>query len=70
MDKDYVIYIILFCLISLGAYKNNVQKESLENRIKNTEDICISLTVKGKKMQQQIDLLQMKFDSVYLQKNK
>jgi peptidoglycan hydrolase CwlO-like protein len=66
IDKDYVIYIILFSLISLGAYKSGVQKESFEKRIRNTEDMCLTLTVKKKQMEQRIEDLEYRLDSLYL----
>lgn len=66
MDKDYVMYIILFTLISLGAYRDNIQKDNFERRIRNTEQIGLSLTVKQKQLEQKITALQLKMDSIYL----
>lgn len=70
IDRDYVIYIVLFSLISLNAYREKVQKERIENRLGNNESMCRSLIIKKKYIQERIDSLEMRIDSLYLQLDK
>jgi peptidoglycan hydrolase CwlO-like protein len=71
MDKDIFVYLILFSLISISAYKNSVDKKSINQRLESVEQSCILLTVKTKKLQADIDAIRFSADSlhnVYLHK--
>jgi peptidoglycan hydrolase CwlO-like protein len=71
MDKDIVVYFILFALISIGAYKNNIDNKRVDNRLEALENTCILLTVKTKKMESEIHAIKYSIDStqnVYLHK--
>jgi hypothetical protein len=70
MDKDYVIYIILFSLISIGTYRSDRQNEQLKTSVKNLEKTCLLLTIQKKQADQRIDFLQRRLDSLYLHKYK
>jgi hypothetical protein len=70
MDKDYVIYIILFSLISIGTYRSDRQNEQLKTSVKNLEQTCVLLTIQKKQADQRIDFLQRRLDSLYLHKYK
>lgn len=70
MDKDYVIFIILFCLISIGTYRSDKQNEQLRGSVKSIEQTCLLLTIQKKQADQRIDFLQRRLDSLYLHKYK
>jgi hypothetical protein len=65
IDKDGIIYLILFTLISLEAYKDNAFKNILEKRINSLEDICWKLTAERAKTNNRLDRLEFKNDSLY-----
>ena len=72
-EKDNVIYLILFALISLEAYRDSVLKSSLEKRVNDLENICWNLTVERGKTNSRIDRIEFKNDSLqflYLHSNK
>lgn len=71
MDKDVVVYFILFALITVGAYKNNIDNKQVASRLETLENTCILLSVKTKKMEAEIDEIRYSIDStqnVYLHK--
>jgi hypothetical protein len=70
MDKDYVIYIILFSLISIGTYRSDRQNEQLKTSVKSLEKTCVLLTIQKKQADERIDFLQRRLDSLYLHKYK
>lgn len=73
IDKDSIIYLILFALISLEAYMDNNYKSSMESRINNLENICWNLTIERGKTNRRIDDAEFKIDSIqmlYLRSNK
>lgn len=72
-EKDNVIYLILFALISLEAYRDSVLKSSLEKRVNDLENICWNLTIERGKTNSRIDRIEFKNDSLqflYLHSNK
>jgi len=71
MDKDVVVYFILFALITVGAYKNNIDNKQVASRLETLENTCILLSVKTKKLEAEIDEIRYSIDStqnVYLHK--
>ena len=73
IEKDNVIYLILFALISLEAYRDNVLKDSMEKRVNDLENICWNLAAERGKTNSRIDRIEFKNDSLrllYLHSNK
>lgn len=72
-DKDSIMYLILFVLISFSTYRDNAQKKELENRINHVEELCWNLAKERGKANSRIDKIEMKTDSLcflYLRLNK
>ena len=69
MDKDYIIYIILFALISIGALRQANDKKELETKVRDLEERFLILTVQHKRLERKLEALKMRSDSLYLQSN-
>ena len=63
-ERDSLIYLILFTLISLEAYRDSVLKSSLEKRVNDLESICWNLTAERGKINRRIDRMEFKNDSL------
>jgi hypothetical protein len=73
IDKDSIIYLILFALISLEAYMDNTYKDSMDKKINSLENICWNLSIERAKTNRRIDDAEFKIDSIqllYLRSNK
>lgn len=69
IERDTIVYIILFTLISLGALKQSNDRKNIEEKVRDLNEKVLMLTVQQKRLERKADILEMRLDSLYLQSN-
>jgi hypothetical protein len=73
VEKDNVIFLLVFAAISFEAYRVRDLKLNLEKRINEVEEICWNLAKERGNSNKRIDIIEMRNDSLcslYLHSNK
>lgn len=73
LEKDNVILLLLFAIISFEAYRVAALKASLEKRVNELEEICWNLAAERGRSNDRISRIEIKNDSLcslYLHVNK